>query len=171
MNKEQEIKVENLSRAALRYYSEKDNGIECSENLSEVFLVKISEGVYINPFNPLEMYPVFRRAPYANVLMPSGEDYGFKVWLVGGTEQTGPCYVLSSDRTGLIFKREKVTVGELEDYILSSGKYFKDRKGIALERIRKNPIQMLRVIKKDEDAEKKMLDFFEERRVHVQKVR
>ena len=171
MNKEQEIKVENLSRAALRYYSEENKGVECGDNLSETFLVKISEGVYINPFNPLEMYPVFKRAPYANVLMPYGEDYGSKMFLVGGDEQTGPCYVLSSDRTGLIFKREKVTIGELEDYILSSGKYFKDRKEIAYGRIRKNPIQMLRIIKKDEEAEKKMLDFFEERKVHMQKVR
>lgn len=169
MNKNQEISTKNIRAVGLRYFSEEDNGIELSKNLGYAFLVKVGEDFYINPFNPLEGYPLFERVPYSNVTI-YGEEFGSKVSLVCGEEKTGPCYITLADDATQIFKKDTVTVGEVEDLILRSPYYFMDRHDIALSRYRQHPLKMQKILNFDEAPHAEMVDFFEKRSVQIQKV-
>lgn len=167
MNKSQEIKTKDLQTVGIRYFNEKENGIELSRNLGYAFLVKVGEGLYVNPFNPLEMYPVFERLPYANVTR-DGEEFGNKVALISGEAKTGPCYLNVAGVGSNIFSRDTVTIDELENFMLDSSFYFVDRYDVAASRVLKNPIKMRKIMKKDEESRAEMLKFFEDR--DVQKV-
>lgn len=169
MNKNQKISTENLRPVGLRYFSEKENGMEVSKNLGYAFLVKVDENLYINPFEPLETYPLFDRLPYTNVTS-YGEEFGSKIELVCGEEKTGPCYITLAEDSTKIFKKDSITVGELEDFILRSRYYFMDRREIALSRFMEHPIRMQKIMRNDETAYAEMVDFFEKRSVQIQKV-
>ena len=173
MNENEKVLVDNLRLVALKYYSKEDSGVEFTEALSYSFLVKVREGVYINPFNPLEMYPVFESVPYSNTSLSSNwEDYGCKVILVNEIDESGPCYVsYSNEDISKVFEEESVTIGELKEYMFKSKKYFKDRKYLLKERIEKHPIEAISIGLADMKLEEKMLAFFGERGVQLQKVR
>lgn len=169
MNRDQKIRTENLRTVGIRYFSKKENGVEVSRNLGFAFLFKIDENHFVNLFNPISDYPVFIRVPYSNVTN-YGEEYGSKMSLVSGEANTGPCYVTISETATELFNKEVVTVGEVEDYILSSPYYFVDRSDIAMTRLRKKTIQMHKIMEADEKSYAEMKDFFEKRRVELPKV-
>lgn len=169
MNREQEIKTEDLRTVGIRYFSEKDNGIEVSKNLGFAFLYRLGEDNYVNLFNPVSNYPLFVRVPYSNVTS-DGEEYGSKVALVCGEEKTGPCYVTIYEKATDLFKKDVVTIGEVEDYMLSSQYYFVDRSDIAKTRLPKNSAQMRKIMAADGKSYAEMEEFFEQRNVELQKV-
>lgn len=169
MNKSKEIKTKDLRTVGIKYFSEKENGIEVSKNLGYAFLIKMGDGLYVNPFNPLEMYPVFERLPYSNVTR-YGEEFGTKVALIGGEAKTGPCYLTVASIGENIFSGDTVTIGQLEDFMLGSSFYFVDRYDVAAARMLRNPIKMQKIMKKDEESRAAMVKFFEDRDVQVQKV-
>lgn len=164
------IKVENLKLAALRYY-DKNNGVELTDPLGYVILENIGNDFYINPLDiDAEEYPVFERLPYSNVTL-SGDEFGSKMILVNDIDVSGPCYVLFNTNLKDSFDKDLIEESELKGYILNSNYYFRDRKKVALEKMRKHPIKMYRIIKEAEEKEEKILDFFAERGVQLQKVR
>ena len=142
---DKKIKTEDLSLVTLKYY-EKGLGVEVCENFSYAFLVNVN-GVYINPFSQLELYPVFERVPYCNTTL-DGEDFGSKLNLLNDIDQSGPCYIVVGTN---IFDKEEVTYEELENYILKSSNFFRDRFYIARDRLSKlkQPVKMLNIMKKD----------------------
>lgn len=161
------IKTEDLLFTTLKYY-EKDKGVEVSDNFAYAFLVKVSDDVYINPFEPLDLYPVFERVPYSNVTK-DGESYGSKMRLLNDIDTTGPCYIVMS---GKLFDKDLISYEELEEYILNSDKFFKDRFYIAKDRLAKlkQPLKMLSIMKKDvfqlDDMDKYFYD-----RIDYQKIK
>ena len=140
------IKTKDLNLVTLKYYEE-GNGVEVSDNFSYAFLVKIKDGVYINPFSQLELYPVFERLPYYNTTL-DGEEYGNKLRLLNDVDVTGPCYIVVGDN---VFDKDVISYEELENYILNSSNFFKDRFYIAKDRLTKlkQPLKMLSIMKND----------------------
>jgi len=161
------IKTENLRLAAIRYYS-KGVGVEVSDPVGYKVLEEYGKDTYINPLNISDEYPIFERAPYANV-NNDGFEYGSKMRLVNDVNVSGPCYVLFNTNLKDSFEEDLITVEDLEEYILRSNYYFRERSQIALDRIKYHPIQMLRILKKDTKSEEKYNKFFEERRAVVYK--
>ncbi len=166
-----EFKVENLSVAEVRYFSKEDNGVEFTDPVSYVFLVNRDE-VYFNPFDFGEYYPVFKRVPYSNTTR-LGEDYGSKMRLAGNScdLKSGPCCVLCNIDMKELFGRDTVSEEVLKKYMMHSEKYFKDRELFFEESVRKYPLTTLLKAKKDRVNKEKMINFFEERGVQLQKVR
>ena len=69
--------------------------------------------------------------------------------------------------------KDIVTVKEIEDYLLDSKEYFKDRNDIAHQRLLSwsEPARMVSIIKKDSKSKMKMDEFFAERGHVIQKVK
>lgn len=173
MDRIEKIEIKDLRIASLRYYSEENRGVEVDSPLGWgcfAFLVKIGKDTYVNPFNPLEEYPVFKRVPYSNTTM-SGEDFGTKIMLANNILREGPCYVLSDDDYADYFGCDVIDIKVLEECILNSPGYFRERKGIAEARFKKHPIKMYKILKNDEEMEDVVNKFFAKRGVELQKVR
>lgn len=141
---------ESLRLAELKYYDHKHNGIEVSEPLSYIVLVKIGDR-YFNALDPVEELPTFERVP--GTTNSYGDDYfGTKVKLVTDGCSTGPCWLISTDYDiGKKFIGDVVTKRELEEYVLWSPLFFKDRTDIAKERIKsfERPYRMASIISRD----------------------
>ncbi len=158
--------------ADLRYYEE-NKGIELSDSLSKVILVDYSgDGSYFNPFSLEEEYPIFKRAPISNV-RNDGISYGTKMYYVGNELVTGPCWVLTNVDFGEVSGISSVSMSDLEDYILTSPEFFKDRVLIASNRlgISRQANKMKKIIDNDIGNIEKMYNFFEERKTGRQKVK
>lgn len=172
MNNNEKINVENLRLVSLKYFSEENNGVEYTAPLSYAFLVKVDEETYVNPFAPEDDYPVFEAAPYRNISFKSGwQEYGCKLFQVSGKSESGPCYVSYGEDMEELFGTDTVTLEVLKRYMLRSSNYFKDREQFFREVIKKYSLLTLFNFKKDKEAKMKMLEFFEERGVQLQKVR
>ena len=163
---ENNFKREDLAIAGIRYYDHENNGIELSDNLSYVVLARVGEGKdarYFNIFDITESYPVFERSKcYANYTI-DGEAFGTKMIYRGGYLESGPCYVLEEQLPEEIFD-DVVSKEELEDYILKTERYFKDRVDIASRRV-KNPFRLLSIISNDSAKKDYMNYYFTERQM------
>lgn len=172
MNNRDKFDVNKLRLVALKYYSKEDNGVEYTEALSYAFLVKVDDNTYINPFALEDEYPVFEAAPYSNISSASNwESYGRKLFLANGIDESGPCYVSYRNNLREVFDTDIVTVDMLRTYMLKSNFYFKDREDMLMDNIKKNPLGTIRMIREDKKSKEKMLAFFKERGVQLQKVR
>ena len=138
---------ESLKLAELKYYDHKHNGIEVSEPLSFVVLVQIGDR-YFNALDPIEELPTFERVP--GTTNSYDDDYfGTKVRLITDGCSTGPCWLISTEYdVKKKFAGEVVTKRELEDYVLWSPLFFKDRIDIAKDRLSKfeQPYRMATII-------------------------
>ncbi len=166
------ISVDKLRLVALKYYSRSDNGVEYTSALSYAFVVKTDEGKYVNPFALEENYPVFEAAPFTNISSASNwEEYGYKLFLANDVDRTGPCYVSYGDNLKDIFSGDTVTIEMLREYMVKSKAYFKDRSKFYKDSIKKYPLATLKNYFEDKESEAKLIEFFEERGVQLQKVR
>lgn len=168
-----EIKTSRIKLADLRFFDSEYNGVELSDSQSKGILVDLTgNGDYSNLFCLMEAYPVFKRAPVSNVTL-EGVSYGTKLYHVSNKIVTGPCWVLSSEDFSQIFNKDTVTLREIENYILSSGEFFKDRAEIAQKRISEgnNSLRMSMIIERDEVGKASMDEFFTERVRGIQKVK
>ena len=147
------INTSNIKLAQIRYFNEKVNACEIPTIEAYALLVNVW-GKYINLFNFTDELPVYTRAPYSNTTM-DGEDYGTKIVLVTGEVQEGPCYVLEPLRMKSVFRKEKISFGELEQYVLQSDLFFVDRIGL-LEDANQKGIQKMKNNKKILEDSKKM---------------
>ena len=68
---------------------------------------------------------------------------------------------------------QMMSLKEIEDYLLDSKEYFKDRNDIAHQRLLSwsEPARMVSIIKKDNKSKMKMDEFFAERGHAIQKVK
>lgn len=162
MNKKERFNVKDLRLAAIKYFDEEANGIELTDALGYVILENTRENLYINVFNISDFTPVFERLPYANTTR-DGEDYGSKMRLVINEAKSGPCYVLTKIDLSDFFDKEIVFREDLEDYVLNSKYYFRDRKEIAISNLKKQPVKMMKILLADSRSEEKFCRFFEER--------
>lgn len=148
--------------AELKYNDER--GIELSEPLSYGLLYKCGENSFINILDIYEELPIFKRVPYSNTTI-DGEDYGTMVSCISENTGNGPCWVLTSTKFSQFTDNDKVTIKELEDYVLADERYFKDREAIAKRRLKKlkKPTKMVKIILSDQEKRREMDEFFDER--------
>ncbi len=151
--------------AGVRYLNLENNGIELSNNLSYVVVSKKkvgTEDIFYNVFLENESYPTFMRNRFYTNYTDNQESYGTKMNYQGGKLETGPCWILEG-------KVEDVSIKDIEDIVLSSHYYFKDRIKIAERRLKKYPIKLLKVLLKDYKQKEIMDKYFEKRKVKVLK--
>lgn len=164
------VDASNLKLAELHYYDQEHQGIELTDCLSYIILSKSDDG-YVNLLNVEESYPVFKRLPYTNITR-GGEEYGTKVSLVTDYDKcvSGPCWILKDVNLEESFPKN-VNLESIEDYVLESDYFFKDRVDIAKKRMKKfdNPIKMGLIIKKDMKKVDDVDAFFKEREQGIQK--
>ena len=119
------IDVSRVKLAQLRYY-EVGKGAEISSNVVYAILVKFN-GTYINPLNPFDELPVYDRTPYSNVTPDGRYEYGTKIFLVNGEEKDGLCYIIEKENISSDFRKDEVSIEDIEKYVLNSKLFFIDR--------------------------------------------
>lgn len=147
---EKKINVENIKIAEIREFDTKHNGVAV-DFYSYLILIE-KDGVYFNPFSEEDNYAVYRRLPYANSTF-SGEEYGNKIELIQGEEKDGPCIVLTNIQLPSI---KELSLRQLENMIINSTKYYKDRENIVKDRFISHPVKRNKYIKKDRENKEKL---------------
>lgn len=155
------FKTKDIKLAELKYYDKDHGGMEYMNSLSLIFVVKFGDE-YVNLLNIYEAYQTYERVPYSNTTN-DGEDFGTMISLVSGVERNGPCWLLTGQRANDLFEEETISIEELEDYVLDSKDYFKDRYNIAFNRLYRGerPFKMLEIIKKDITKKRDIDRFFD----------
>ena len=149
--------------AELKMY-EKGRGVEVSNPMSLDVIYKDEEGNYRNVFNPDESYTTLSRVKHLQnyYYTESGEEiaFGSKMKLLSEKEETGPCWVL----TGTSFQNVKRE--DLENMIINSSDYFKDRANIIMRRFGRFNLSILkerRQMEEDLFSFNNLVEFFRER--------
>lgn len=166
------IETSKIRLAELKYFDEEHNGVEFGKPQSFGILFFVKDN-YVNLFEPGECYPVFKRSRFYGSSDSDGNQFGTKLEIVSGDVVSGPCWVLRDNDFRSVFGRSVVDYETIENYILNSDYFFKDRMEIALKRLKKfkRPIKMMKTIESDMDKTVQMDEFFSERGHKVQKVK
>ncbi|MBQ6497202.1 MAG: hypothetical protein IJI58_00610 [Bacilli bacterium] len=158
--KNTEISVKNLYIGEIRCFNTALNltYIPEKDQKGYAFLVDVN-GVYINPFNPLEGLPVYSRTCYSSYTI-NGEPHGNKIEIAYGEVKDGKCYVIDYEKPEDIFDKDTVTIKDLEDYMFKADKFFVDRITIGKEGCKPRDL-LYRYVQMEKDCAKKMkLDMF-----------
>ena len=154
-----------LHLAEVKYFDVKRNGIELTDPASMVIIYG-EDGKYLNPLCHCEEFPTFRRTHVPNYDGRLDVYFGTKIEQLTEDCSTGPCWLIR-DRSDLEEKLDdQVTLEELEEYVLASPYYFKDRLDIAKKRLKNfdRPFAMTRIIRKDKVEYDKYCEFFDSRK-------
>ena len=160
------IKTENLKLAEVRYFDVERNGLEFTPPLSHVVLLNRGD-TYVSLLNCGDFAPIYKRnKSKSNVYSDDGEYFGTKIELVYGNLKDGEAWLLTDTDFTKVFGSEEVDMDTVEQYVLASDLFFKDR----LELVESNaarhglPFFTIRsIVKKDEKSIQEMQDFFSER--------
>ena len=97
------------------------------------------------------------------------EYFGTKVVQLTDEASTGPCWLIRDNADFKDKLDDQVTVEELEEYVLASPYYFKDRLEIAKARLRnfERPFTMTKIIRKDKEAYEEYIKFFDSRKTDL----
>lgn len=157
------MKRDKIYIAELKYY-EAGKGIEVHKPLSLVLVGQTEENKYINIFNPEEEYPTFRGSNYYSTYKDD-DVIGRKYVCIGNKLETGPCWVLRGNLSKQCFK-EDVEYNELEEYILKSSAYYKDRRSILSSRMKRELDLFItpKLIELDIIRESELKDYFESKK-------
>lgn len=155
----------------LRYYVD-GKGIELGDTLSKGVLVDFGNGRYVNPFCISDSYPIFKRDFSSNTTV-DGHSFGTRVCHVSNKLVTGPCWILDNKDFSEVIGKSEISLEDLENYILISNEFYKDRIRIAEKRLfkGKKKRKMMRMIAHDEELLAEMERFFVEREHGIQKVK
>ena len=154
-----------LHLAEVKYFDIKHNGIELTDPAALVVVYEI-DGRYINPLCHYEEFPTFKRTNVPNYNGSTDEYFGTKVVQLTEECSTGPCWLLRDNDDFGEKLDDQVTLVDLEEYVLGSPYYFKDRLDIAKARLRKfeRPFAMSRIVRKDKESYEQYCEFFSSRR-------
>lgn len=155
----------------LRYYVD-GKGIELGDALSKGVLVDFGNGRYVNPFCISDIYPIFKRDFSSNTTV-DGHSFGTRVCHVSNKLVTGPCWILDNKDFSEVIGKSEISLEDLENYILTSNEFYKDRIRIAEKRLfkGKKKHKMMRIIAHDEELLAEIERFFVEREHGIQKVK
>lgn len=163
-----------IKLAELKYYSKENNGVEVSLPVSLGVFICLKDR-WFNIFDVADDAVIFERLKCYGNVTSTGLEYGSKLRMVSDEEKdvSGPCWILSDKTFSKIIGKEKVSYEEIEDYILCSQEYFKDRSEIARKRIFsfREPTRMINIIRRDKKNKNRMDQFFDERGQAIQKVK
>lgn len=164
----EKINVKDLKLAELRCF-ENDN-IKLTNPFGYGILLKINEGSYVNILNIGERYPIFERKQVLDFTSKDefriknvGEYNGNVLQLLANKDQLkdGACWLIKNGSFSSL--GEQVTIEQIEDYVLNSDLFFKDRMDIAQDRLKKfkSPFKMLGIIEKDRSELSAVNHYFE----------
>ena len=160
------INIKNICQAEVRYFDLKNNGLEYTPALSHVILFNRGD-TYINLLNCGDFAPVFRRMKNkSNVYNNQDEYIGTKIELVCGEVQDGESWLISKTDFSDVFVGDEVDMRDIENYVLSSDLFFKDRLALTREFTARHGLPSLtirNIVKKDSKDLEKMNAFFAER--------
>ena len=135
------MKAKDIKIAELKFFDKDHFGIEVSEVQSYGLIAEVEgviDSVYLNLLNPFQEYPIFERIPYCNC-NSDGVEYGAKVISVGKEElETGPCWVIGKENLFEVLGKEDVEKEDIEDFVLKSPFYYKDRMSLVKNRMKKS---------------------------------
>ena len=121
-----EVDVSRIKLAQLRKYDAGRKASEIPDKKAYAVMVEVN-GTYVNVLNPLEELPVYGRTPYANTTRDGMHEFGNKIVLLNGEEKDGPCYILETTDMSHELHKERVTIKDIENYVLNSKLFFVDR--------------------------------------------
>lgn len=125
------IDINNIKLAKVRYFDEKNEGVEISKIEAYVLLININ-GEYVNFFDhDLRSLPIFKRAHCSNI-SHSGESFGTRLIYINGDLRSGPCYVIEDRDLSKYFERSVVSLNDLKKFIIFSNSFFVDRQPLIL---------------------------------------
>lgn len=169
------FKRDDLFIASVRFFNVlEENGniiLEISDDLARVIATRVEESGIVTFHNILDEEDI------SNVnLLKNSDKFDTSFGRLNGIRadvlnenilrilQSGECWLYENALDKEKFN-EEVSQEELEDYILNSEYYFKNRKSIAEERLKNNiqPIKMLNIIRKDIKDEKYMYKYLGKR--------
>lgn len=131
------IKTKNLELVDLRVYR-KELGVEVDENMPKAIVIKNEvDGLYYNIVSPDETYPIMKRIPYSSYTKFNTE-FGTKLSVINKEQikEKGICgIIINNDFIEQIKQKELIDEKDLEDRILKSDIYFKDRIRIIEQRV------------------------------------
>lgn len=151
------IKTSKIELVDLRLYS-KGQGVEVDDQMPKALVYyDETDNKYHNVIMQEETYPLLRRLPYSSTTA-NGVDFGTKLLVEDQSqiEEVGICAILSDDPfIDEIRKQPDIHIRELEDIMLNSSLYFKDRIRIIERRVNEE-IKIPRKIRKkvSEDYER-----------------
>lgn len=151
------IKTSKIELVDLRLYR-KGQGVEVDDQMPKALVYyNKTDNRYHNVIMPEETYPMLRRLPYSSTTA-NGVDFGTKLLVDDQSqiEEVGICAILSDDPfLGQIRTKSYINYEELEEAMLYSSLYFKDRIRIIERRVQEG-IKIPRKIrtKVSEDYEK-----------------
>lgn len=155
----------------LKHYVD-GKGVEHCDSVSKGVLVDFGNGRFVNPFCISDNYPIFERSYSSNVTC-DGHSFGTRVHHISNKLITGPCWILSNKDFSEVIGKDEISLEDLENYILSSDDFYKDRIRIAEKRLfnGKKKHRMMRIISHDEILLAEMENFFAEREHGIQKIK
>ena len=160
------VNTKNLSVAEVRYYDLEKNGLEYTPPLSHVVLLNRGD-TYVNLFNCADFAPVYTRVKnVSNRFKDSDEFFGTKINLVCGEVQSGEAWLINDIDFSEVFNTEEVDVDDVENYVLESDLFFKDRLEIIAtlqKRYILPEVSVRSIIEKDQKLLDEMNAFFAER--------
>ena len=162
-------KREGLRLGRIGYFSEKHNGVALDKSNAYALLYKDEENEeYSSIFNDSK-YPIFERIPYYANYTKDGEPYGSKIICVGGTEKTGPCYVIETEPLFVSFLPFTVTLEQLKLLMFRSETFFPDR--MALLELEPDKRWVRRLKKHDRLQLERLEDYFNSQEVAIQYIK
>ena len=131
--------------ADLKKFDVEANGFEFDSSISKGFFVRVGDK-FINPFDPFDERSVYARSNCYGEYSES-DQFGTKLVLANGSGYDEYAWILSTE---VIF----ADLQEIENFILYSNKFFKDRINIASKRlVDSNDLhekyRMYRILEKD----------------------
>ena len=131
------VKTDNIKLVDLRVYR-KELGVEVDYEMPKALVIyNTSDERYHNLFDQNETYPFMKRVPYTNTTVDH-ISYGTKLLVENPSliEDIGICAIECNDQFIEEIRKENYRdIKEIEDMVLSSELYFKDRVKIVENRI------------------------------------
>lgn len=159
------VNTDDLKLAEVRYYDVEHNGLEYTKPLAYVVLLNRGD-TYVSLLNPGDIAPIYERVPYTSNAVGTEDYIGTKIRQVFGDVISGEAWLLTDFDFTTKFDRKDVEIKDVEDFVLGSELFFKDRISLAQDRAKKSITQrflMSKVIVKDQEPMREMLEFFAER--------
>ena len=159
------VNTKDLRLAEVRYYDAAHNGLEYTKPLANVVLLNRGD-TYISLLNPGDIAPIYKRVENTTNILGTEDYFGTKIEQVSGDSTSGEAWLLADADFTRIFGKEQVEIREVEDYVLRSNLFFKDRPALAADRAKSSAIsaiRMRRIIEDDQVSLNSMLLFFAER--------
>lgn len=130
--------------AELKKFNVEANGFEFDSSISKGVFVKVDDR-FINVFDPYDERSVYTRSTYCGEYS-YGEQYGTKVVFANGTG--------FDEYAWIIYDSLHTDLTKMENYVLYSNDYYKDRMNIAAKRLVDSndlheKFRMYKIIEKD----------------------